>query len=240
MYHTMNSRKHGLADDPCPSVSFKKVRLDTLLENLTLDSNPNRPIAKPAKFTINSMLNTDQEPPRKTKIDSYISEKIMQEFTDKIHQDNALIKWMPPIFVITAHFQRWVRRLFNLFVKHFNESHPDRKPIRRFPSYLKVMQLVRDPHVAFTLDDLANILKEYNAIERKKLALKSDKRADSKKVEEMHEEEELAKDINYAYWDRFSNLHENVVMDGGIYTLDMEVDSPVREEPVEANYGNYY
>lgn len=236
----MSSRKHRLVEDPDPPLSFKKIRLDTLLQNLTLEPSPHRHLAKPAKLTINSMLNTDQEYPQRSRIDSYISEKMMQEFKDKIHQDNAVIRWMPPIMVITAHFQRWVKRLFNMFVKHFNESHPDRKSIRRFPTYMKIMQLVRDPHVAFTLDDLAGILREYNAIERKKLALKRDKRADSKKVEEMHEEEELAKGTSYAYWDRFRNLQDEVMVDGDMYVLDMEMDSPGRDEPGEANYGNYY
>ncbi|SGZ47070.1 CIC11C00000003272 [Sungouiella intermedia] len=236
----MNSRKHLLSEDPEPPISVKKIRLETLLQNLTLE--PTRPIAKPAKFSINTMFNSEQDSPRQSRIDSYISEKIMQEFKDKLYQDNALIKWVPPFLVITAHFQRWVKRLFNMFVKRFNEHNPHRAPIRRFPTYLKIIQLVRDPNVAFTLDDLANILKEYNLIESRKLALKKDKRADSKKVEEIHEEERIARETKYAYWDRFSNLREDVVMEEGIYGLDMEMDSdsPVRAEFVEANYGNYY
>lgn len=227
---TMNRRKHRLSDDNPPNLS-KKIRLDTLLLNLTLDPDKPRikPIARPYKYAINSLVDSDNDSLRQSSIDAYISEKIIQQFKDKILNDYALIRWVPPLMVIALSFQRWVKRLFNAFVRRFNDTHPDRKPIKRFSSYQKIIRLVQDPNVAFTLDDLANIVLEYNELERKKLALKKDKRADSKKVEEMHEEEQLARESRYAYWDRFGNIEHDVVMEDGIYgTLDtdMELDSP--------------
>lgn len=243
MYPSMNSRKHRLSDDPGPLYTAKRVRLDTLLLNLSLD--PDKPIAKPAKFSISSAINTEMQYPPQTAIDSYISEKMYKDFKDKYYNDLALIRWTLPIVVIATHFQRWVKRLFNAFVVRFNENNPNRKPVKKFTSYNKIIQLVQNPSVAFTIEDLGNILKEYNILERKKLALKRDKRADSKKVEEMHEIEQIVRESKYAYWDRFSDINDDVVMEDGIYELldmetEMELDSPVQEGPLEANYGNYY
>lgn len=245
MSFAMNSRKHRLADDQGIVNLVKKLRLDTLLLNLSLNSD--RPIAKPVlktpKYTINSMVDSEQQAPRQSSIDSYISEKIMQEFKDKIVHDYAVIPWVLPLAVVAFHFQRWLKRLFNSFVQRFNETHPERKPVKRFSSYFKIIRLVQDPSVAFTIEDLGNILMEYNQLEQKKVALKRDKRADSKKVEEMHEEEQLARESKYAYWDRFSNLQQDVVMEDGSYEVldaEMEMDEPIKDEPLEANYGNYY
>lgn len=238
--YTNNSRKHRLLDDPGPLHTSKRVRLDALLQNLSLDAD--RPIAKPARVTINASIEPDLRYPAQTKLDLYISEKMYKDFKDKYFNDLALIRWQPPLMVIALHFQRWVKRLFNAFVVRFNENNPDREPTKKFPSYHKIIQLVEDPNVAFTIEDLGNILMEHNMLEHRKLELKRDKRADSKKVEEMHEMEQIVRETKYAYWDKFGMLNADVVMEDGVYELletEMELDESTRDL-LEANYGNYY
>lgn len=230
-------RKYRLSDDLEPAV--KRTRLDSLLENLSLDSEILDKTKRPSlhsqnglrqpeterkpQFSVNPMVDPTQ--PGKTSIDSYISEKLFEGFKERFYLEHAVIRWVPSLVIIAYHFERWVRRLFNQFVRRFNENHPDRPPVKRFTSYAKIVRLVQDPSASLTVEDLWNILMESNKLERKKLALKRDKRSDSKKVEEMHEEEQLSRESQYGYWDRFRDFGTDVVMEESVYEpLDMDMD----------------
>lgn len=182
----------------------KKIRLDTLLERLTLEPKSKiRP-----SYTVNPLLEKNTKGEKRVTIDELISERIIKEYQNKVLEDYAVIKWVLPLYLIMFHFQRWVKRLFNNFVREFNESNPQRKPVRLFRDYGKIMSLVHDPQVQLSARDLGSILSTQNAAERRKLQLKNDKKMDSARLQEIHDEEQLARECKYTYWDKVASLPE--------------------------------
>lgn len=226
----LSKRKHGLGDEPDFSGGTRKrIRLDTLLKNLSLDDHKIA-VPKGARFRVNPLLGStdpDDSKKKRTRIDEIINERIIDEYNTKMLEGLVLIKWEQPLFVIMKHFHLWVKRLFNNFVKEYNRSNPGRKPVPRFRDYRKIIALVSDPSVLLTWTDLWNIIKRQNASERRNLEFKKDKRLDSSKLQEIRDEEDIAKDCKYTYWDRFASVPQDMDMDavdGSDPLSDMEVD----------------
>lgn len=219
-------RKHlRPADFDNTKAPKKKIRLDSLLLKLSISKEEEKP------FDINPLLSLDNyDLPRKKKqpvMDTYLSEKIMQGFKDKLLADLAVGHWYLPLGLIAYHFQRWVRRLFNAFVRQYNSWHPNKKPVRPFRDYFKIMQLVRLPEARFSVDDLWGVVTEQNQIEQRTLARRKELRSKTKELEELNEEELAFRSSKYAYWDRLAQISEDLEMEDYVETdTDMEVESP--------------
>lgn len=245
-------RKHRMTDDlEPPHRSTKRVRIDQLLLQLSLDGKPvpKEPIAE---FSINPLVETfENDKRKKPSLESYISGKMMDEYCEQIKSNMAISRYFQPRALVVYHFQLWVRRLFNAFVRLYNLSNKTRKPVKLFKSYFSIVWLVQDPTVQFTMEDLCNILQQQNLIEQQKLALKKDKRMSDKRLEEIYDEQKILQECNYLYWNRFAKIHQDTEMedvDSEVLDTKMYVDTdsyagtPTGESPMgfEANYGSYY
>lgn len=207
-----SKRKHSLDDEP----SKKRVRLDSLLLQLSL-SNDEKVEAQ--KFNINPLLSMKKQ--RAAPLDKFMSERIIQEFTEKLKRDQAVGFWTPPLAIVAFHFERWVRRLFNSFVRGYNLGRPDKKPVRPFRDYFKILELVGNPQIQFTMQDLWNILRKENALEQKRIRKRRRRSVD--------EDEVNLSEVKYAYWDRFAQISEDLEMEDvgeEMVELEMEVESP--------------
>lgn len=225
--------------------SQKRIKLDSLLENLHLDEPPRKkphrrepkfePVVESVKFIPTSS---------KSAIDNLVAASMLESYHIQMAKDLALLRWVPFPVILGLHFQRWVKRLFNAFVRRFNANNSDRKPVPYFRTYEKIMRLVNDPNSGFTFYDLRQVLKEQNIREQHYLELKRDKKVESRKLEEIREDEQLSRKVKYNYWDRFADVVEDSEM------LDADVESerstPQMEDSdapmsdLEANYGMYY
>lgn len=243
-------KSHHLSDDidsPQCHRSNKRVRIDHLLLKLSLNGEKTKNVS-PSKFTINPLVESYENPPKKPSLESYISGKMMDEYCSQYDKNLALWRCFLPRSLVFYHFQLWVRRLFNSFVRVYNErSHP-RKPMKPFKSYFSVLWLVQDPTVQFTMDDLWHILRQQNLVEKEKIALKRDKRISDKRLEEIKDEQKLGEECDYQYWNRFSKLQRDIEMDETdtlelVLDTGMDLDPPMEDMPRschEANYGSYY
>ncbi|QEL59845.1 transcription elongation factor SPT6 [Candidozyma auris] len=105
----------------------KRVRLDKLLSKLSLEQDE-PPAKKPFKIEpdnidINPLLDFSNEDARpKTTIDTYISERLMASMRQKAQEGLAVGRWYVPAGIVILHFQRWVRRLFNAFIKRTSST----------------------------------------------------------------------------------------------------------------------
>ncbi|QBM86831.1 hypothetical protein METSCH_B00210 [Metschnikowia aff. pulcherrima] len=251
------SRKHRLNTDIDASLRpAKRVRLESLLENLSLHNDPSPHHTQALK--INPLLDqaeTQTKKRRATDLNSIILEKMAEAYKDRILQGLAISRYIHPFAIVIRHFQRWLRRLFNNFVRKYNERAKGLRYIKPFKSFAGIIALTNDPSVAFTYTDLLNIVLDENAIEAQRLRHKRDKNLDSKKLREITDEEELRRESSYRYWDRVSYVtsdidmedfggasptKESFVIQGTGEDNDMIVDVDNSGYLVKANYGNYY
>ncbi|GEQ70441.1 hypothetical protein JCM33374_g4118 [Metschnikowia sp. JCM 33374] len=209
-------RKHKLhSDTDAPPKSMKRVRLESMLERLSLRSDGESPQRK-ATFQINPLLESTEPRPKKRRmvdLDDLISEKMASAYKDHILQGLILIRFCHPLTILVRHFQLWVKRLFNGFVRKYNERNKGARCMRPFRDFSRIIALTRDLSLAFTFQDLLNIVLEENALELQRLVLKKDKKLDSEKLQEIKDEEEMARESSYTYWDRVSALTGDVDMD---------------------------
>lgn len=238
-----------MSDDPEISRnhrSNKRVKIDQLLLKLSLDGE-NVKSSPVSEFSINPLVEVYENQPKHPTLESYISGKIMDEYCFQYNQNSALWRCFLPRALVVYHFQMWVRRLFNEFVRLYNESNKGRKPMKLFKSYFSVLWLVQDLSVQFTMEDLWHILRQQNLVEKEKMAFKRDKRKTDKRLEEIYDEQKILEECNYQYWNRFSKLHRDTEMDETdtlelVLDTGMDLDSPIEGvHPFpEANYGTYY
>lgn len=211
--------KRKLCDDSERAFTTKRVKVEQLLSNLLLE-NDTTPIKYGiSDFDLNPLLEfSDDKKWKKTfGIDSIISDKIFQGFKDKVLQGLAVIRYMLPITVLVLHFRLWIKRLFNNFVRKYNRNHPEKRQVSTFRNFYKIMAMVEDPKMNFTYANLFEIVIQENEIEAHSIMLKKSHTLDSKKVEEIRENESLAKECNYKYWDRMSEFPGDYEME---YALD--------------------
>lgn len=249
-------KKPLLSDDieiSQPHRPNKRIKIDQLLQNLSLDGGNNRfdggaykrtPVSE---FSINPLVDIYDNQPKKPTLESYISGKMIDEYCSQYNQSSAVWRCFLPRALVVYHFQVWVHRLFNGFVRLYNERNKGRKPVKLFKSYFNVLWLVQDPNVQFTMEDLWHIMRQQNVIEKEKMALKRDKRMNDKRLEEIYDEQKILEDCNYQYWNRFSQLHRDAEMEEAdspepVLDTGMDLDSPIREMYLqhEASYGSYY
>lgn len=196
----------------------KRVRLDKLLSKLSLEQDE-PPAKKPFKIEpdnidINPLLvfsNEDARP--KTTIDTYISERLMASMRQKAQEGLAVGRWYVPAGIVILHFQRWVRRLFNAFIKRYNAGHPEQPPVKPFRSYKKVLNLVHSGDVNFTFEDLRQILNEENDREYRRLVERKEARENKRQIEEIKEETSIYANSGYTYWDRFAQVSADIDME---------------------------
>lgn len=133
----------------------------------------------------------------------------------------AVGRWYIPAGIVILHFQRWVKRLFNRFVRRYNATHPDRAPVRTFRSYSKIVKFVYS-EVNFSLDDLRQVVMEENYREQRELTLRRNARENKRYIEEITEEESIAAESLYTYWDRFAEASGDIEMEMGS-SLDLDM-----------------
>lgn len=226
------SKRHQFGDDV--SGSRKRVRLEVLLDHLSLDNE--QPLPKRLRsYFINPLLHSDG-PNLETSntsingVDSLINEKLAEGYKNMLLEGLMLIKWRHPLMVVIVHFQTWVKRLFNAFVLKFNKAHSGRPPVKRFRLYSQITALVEDPRVQFTQGELLDIVAQENNLEQRVLAWKRDKHSTDKRLQEVKEGEALARECNYKYWDCMARFPQDVAME--------DADEVLYE--VESNYGSFY
>lgn len=195
----------------------KRVRLDRLLSKLSLEQDEppakRTPLIEP-DLEINPLLDFSDEDKRpKSGIDAYISEKLIASMQERVKEGLAVGRWYIPAGIVILHFQRWVRRLFNSFIKRYNASHPDKAPVSPFRSYNKIVKLVCSPDMNFSVDDLRQILMDENHREQRDIARRKLKREDKRHIEEIKEEEGIFATTSYTYWDRFAEVSRDIDMD---------------------------
>lgn len=219
-------RKRQLEDDT--ETTSKRVRVEQMFKNLRLSSDEPRQMKVPKNlksdsFVINPLAASGKlgadEPP-KSRIDTYISEKIINSFKNKLHKDFAVGRWFIPIGLIVIHFQRWVKRLFNAFVREYNSMNTGGSRVRPFKTYAKIIQLVQSHTTNINMEHLRQILIEQNIKEQKALRKKYKKKEEQSKVEEINEEITASNESKYTYWDQFrkdaQDMDMEVLLDNGI------------------------
>lgn len=195
-------------DDSDRAFTHKRVRVEQLLEKLLLDG---KAAAKTqVDYDVNPLLDFSDDRKRKKRpgIDSVISEKIRLEYKDQVLRGLTMIRYMPPITIIILHFHAWVKRLFNNFIRKYNRTHAGQRQVGFFRSFYKIMAMVEDPRIGLTYANLYDIVIRESEMETRMLVLKKSNKLDSKKIQEIRDEESLARECNYKYWDRMGDLPE--------------------------------
>lgn len=213
MAHIYGKRKHHY-DEPDRVFSRKRVKVEHLLEKLLLE-NIDKVKEPVSEFDVNPLIDLGHDRKRKqvTGIDSEISQKIFQGYKERVLQGLVMIKYMLPLTVIVLHFHMWIKRLFNNFIQKFNRSSTGKRQVGMFRSFYKIMAMVEDPRINFTYANLIDVVLKESQIEARSLALRNSHHLDSKKIEEIREEESLARECNYKYWDRMSDFPEDIEME---------------------------
>ncbi|CAX39743.1 conserved hypothetical protein [Candida dubliniensis CD36] len=205
MHMTKNSKKHSRSDDDeddnLRDHSGKRVKLDSLLKNLSLEDqeNENRYIINP-KITYENIFSKSgsrYSTLTESQLASNLNEKLTRSFKNSLESGLRLILWYNAKFLIMYRYQKWFVKLFNRFIKKYNEK--NRVSISTFHSFTEIMKLVRDRLI--TLKDLANIIDQENQLEIKRLELKQEMRRSEKRFEEVTAEQDAYQDLKYNYWD---------------------------------------
>lgn len=205
MHMTKNLKKHSRSDDDeednLRDHSGKRVKLDSLLKNLSLEDqeNENRYIINP-KITYENIFSKSgsrYSTLTESQLASNLNEKLTRSFKNALELGLRLILWYNAKFLIMYRYQKWFVKLFNRFIKKYNEK--NRVSISTFHSFTEIMKLVRDRLI--TLEDLANIIDQENQLEIKRLELKQEMRRLEKRFEEVTAEQDAYQDLKYNYWD---------------------------------------
>lgn len=228
-------RKHKLSSLEPPRAK-KRVRLEAMLESLSLGGS--RRASSPVYINPLAIHEKSQKKQKRNDIDSIISGKLYECYKQDLLRGFKVIRYKHPVAIIMWRFKSWIKRLFNVFITKYNRQNPHVQPMKTFRDYAQIMALVEDKKVNFSLADLLHIVVQESGLEVKAIERKREMSADSTKLQEIKEEEDVVKQCNYHYWDRLRTRPADVDMDilqGPELPADMELD-----EPSEANYGNYY
>lgn len=216
------SRKRSLDNtDLVTDRKGKKVRLDDLMQDLTIDEVNdkfnNRSLIRPKQpqFRINADFNEPNSETASHNINAYLTQRIIHQYTQEYKSQLAIIPHYDRFQVLMNHLHCWILRLFNRFIVKYNKSNNTR--IGKVRSFLKILQMIHLSSIQFNYYDLMTIIDQENHLEaialQKRLAAAKSK---SVSIEEIEEESFTFNDVRYNYWDKISNLDQDI---------DMEEDS---------------
>lgn len=216
---TVNSKKHSRSDDNDDEeyidMSGKRVKLQ--MNDLSIEDK--RPV-KTRRYEINPKLHLFDNSTRSSSsssssssvplknTSSYTSSNLTSKlngiladhFQQVLHSGLKVIRWYNYRFVVIYRYKRWFVKLWNRFVKKYNEK--NKVYIRPFASMEQILKLIQDNLISW--NDLSNIIAQENELEIKRLALKEEIRNLNKKFEQINDENEALKDIHYNYWDNLN------------------------------------
>ncbi|KAK6460575.1 hypothetical protein DFJ63DRAFT_315241 [Scheffersomyces coipomensis] len=137
-------------------------------------------------------------------LNQYFSNKLLDDYQQYIESNLKVIKWYNYRFLIVIKFQHWCLRLFNRFIRKFNNENHLKIP--KFNHYDKIMKLIQEQKLA--VNDYLTILNNENNIDMAKLHQKQQQRTLKRKSRvlshhhhhDLDDNEDL-KDIRYNYWD---------------------------------------
>ncbi|EMG48771.1 hypothetical protein SBY92_004088 [Candida maltosa Xu316] len=227
------SRKHARSDDDEEEELYdnsgKRVKLDTLLQNLSIDEDDDKDKHVKAEYHINpNILLSNQKTDSYTysNLTSKLNGIIADHFKDVLHAGLQVIPWYNSKFLIIYHYRQWFVKLFNRFIKQYNEKH--HTSIKNFPTCEKILQLVKDNML--TLQELKNIIAQENNLELQRLQLKQEMRRSNKRFEELSSERNAYKDLSYNYWDNLKFDKDLDMLDSSDDELD---GSKVEDIPID-------
>lgn len=232
----LSNKKHPREYDECDQGSAldrngKRIKLDSLLENLSIDdsaankneelapiqenkSNNERTSSRPNSYVVNSSLKLRPYSIYKKSSSSvfssiasgsggspelspYITEKLYLHFKNVYQSKCALIRWYRPYYLIAYHFQRWVTRLFNRFIKKYNMLHPDKNLLALYVHW-RLMEMIKLSKSSVDYTQYISILLHENKIEQKAFKTKREQR----EAKLSAESEGSNVIVEYNYWDK--------------------------------------
>lgn len=130
-------------------------------------------------------------------LNPYIAERLYLHFKNVYQSKCALILWYRPYYLIAYHFQRWVTRLFNRFIRKYNTVHPDKNLL---PLYVhgRLMDMIKLSKGPVNYTQYISILLHENKIEQKALKTKREQR----EAKLFSESEGINGTMGYNYWDK--------------------------------------
>lgn len=240
----------------------KRIKLDNLLQELSLDDDDIDVKSKKAThsfieskasklsqqtdYVVNPSINlksysvfkkSSSPPPtiNSPNINSYVMEKLVQHFHTLYNSKSALIQWYKPHLILSYHFENWVIRLFNRFIRKYNKR-SNGIPIKKFKFYSKIMNLINLKEISFTYNDLLLILEQENKLEELKLNRKGKIRDYNKEKDSYTDEKDdkTFENIKYNYWDTLRGVNKDLEMIDVLSKDDSDTDSPKVYEIVES------
>ncbi|CAI5755571.1 unnamed protein product [Candida verbasci] len=170
--------KHAREDDLI-DISSKKVKLDNLFNDLSLNDKP--------KFTINSKLKgkITKKSYTTSQLDNYINDKIISHLEDVIKSSLKLIKYYNYKWLVYLIYQKWLIKMFNRFVKKYNEYNNTSYKFKTIDEIMRSMNY----------HEIMKIVFQENELEKKRIEMKLN-------LKEMN----FFKDIKYNYWFKNDDL----------------------------------
>ncbi|CCE85516.1 Piso0_005117 [Millerozyma farinosa CBS 7064] len=232
----LSNKKHPREYDECDQASVldrsgKRIKLDSLLENLKIDdsaadkseeltpfqetkSNNDKTTSKANSYVVNSSLklrpysiykkssssvfsSIASSSGSSPELSPYITERLYSHFKNVYQSKCALIRWYRPYYLIAYHFQRWVTRLFNRFIRKYNTMHPD-KNLSALYVHGRLMEMIKSSKSSINYKEYISILLHENKIEQK--ALKTRRAQTEAKLSAESEGTNGA--VGYNYWDK--------------------------------------
>ncbi|CAG88620.2 DEHA2E23804p [Debaryomyces hansenii CBS767] len=239
----------------------KRIKLDNLLQELSLDDDDIDVKSKKAThsfieskvskssqqtdYVVNPSINlksysvfkkssSPQPTINSPNINSYVMEKLVQHFHTLYNSKSALIQWYKPHLILSYHFENWVIRLFNRFIRKYNKR-SNGIPIKKFKFYSKIMNLINSKEISFTYNDLLLILEQENKLEELKLNRKRKIRDYNKEKDSDTDEKDdkTFENIKYNYWDTLRGVNKDFEMIDELSKDNSDTDSPKVYEVVE-------
>ncbi|KAG7193806.1 uncharacterized protein KQ657_000499 [Scheffersomyces spartinae] len=210
------------------NVGTKRVRLESIFESLKLDEQSSRSKGDEIKPVIRYDVNENMAVGETNNIypsgsSAYVAKRMLSQYQEMMQSRHQLIRPYNGQLMIAYRFQLWVVRMFNKFIRRYNESHQTR--IRPLQSYYKLMTLVDQQQI--TMEEIMRIVLKENAIELQRLQLKFDKQSSSDSLDQSC--------LHYNYWVRnnvdlgdidMSDSEPKIVEIPETYMdIDMEVDT---------------
>lgn len=121
---------------------------------------------------------------------AYVAERMLSQYHEMMQSRHQLIRPYNSQLLVAYRFQTWVVRMFNRFIRRYNEAHQTR--IKPLQSYYKLMVMVEQGQIDF--GEMVRIVFEENGIELRRLRLKFDKRPSSDSLDQNC--------LHYDYWVR--------------------------------------
>ncbi|KAG7662794.1 uncharacterized protein J8A68_003648 [[Candida] subhashii] len=255
-------------DDEVTDSSGKKIKLDSIFQNLSISESKSSKQPEEKKntcFVINPGITTKyggihkrvpsgSTIPRSLSINSFLNERLNEHLNELLIKSLSLVHWYDYRFLVIYWYQKWFIKLFNRFVRKYNERNGTSIP--RFKTYDKILQLVNDNMLSSV--DLFNIISQENELEIHRLRVKQEKRELRKGAEDSKSEQEIYGNIKYDYWDtihfdpdlemldrpaptpKVVELKEDHESDLAMDLDDDDVDMGDSNVYYQSNYGSYY